>query len=73
MDSKVMSMLKDKLYKLEEDLYYNYGKIPYEEYLTKKKEISELNHEIAVKGVREYPPHMFMADMRMGVEKWEWT
>lgn len=69
MDSKVMSMLKDKLYKLEEELYYNYGKIPYEEYLTKKKEISELNHEIAVQGVREYPPHMFMADMRRVDEK----
>ena len=70
MDSKVMSMLKDKLYKLEEELYYNYGKIPYEEYLLKKKEISELSHEIAVQGVIEYPPHMFMAEIRRG-DKWE--
>ena len=70
MDSKVMSMLKDKLYKLEEELYYNYGKIPYEEYLTKKKEISELSHEIAVQGIRECPPDMFMAEIRRG-DKWE--
>ena len=64
MDTKVMSMLKDKLYKLEEELYYAYGKIPYKEYLLKKKEISELSHEIAVQGIRECPPDMFMAEMR---------
>ena len=73
MDSKVMQMLKDKLYKLEEELYYNYGKIPYEEYLLKNKEISELSHEIEMQGIKEYPPNKFMEDRRRGVEKWEWT
>jgi hypothetical protein len=69
MDSKIMGMLKEKLYKLEEELYYNYGKIPYEEYLSKNKEISDLKHEIAVQGIREYSPDMFMADMRRGIEE----
>ena len=71
MDSKVMSMLKDKLCELEEELYYNYGKIPYEEYLTKKKEISELSREIERQGIREYSPDKFMEDRRRGIEKWK--
>ena len=69
MDSKVMQMLKDKKYKLEEELYYNYGKIPYEDYLIKKKEISELSHEIERQGIREYSPDKFMEDRRRGIEK----
>ena len=69
MDTKVMSMLKDKLYKLEKELYYNYGKIHYEEYLTKKKEISELSYEIEMQGIREYSPDKFMEDRRRGIEK----
>ena len=69
MDSKVMKILKDKKYKLEEELYCNYGKIPYEEYLLKKKEISELSYEIEMQGIKEYPPNKFMEDRRRGVEK----
>jgi len=66
MSSIIMKMLKDKKYKLEEELYYNYGKIPYEEYLEKEKEINELKHQIAIQGVREYPVDAFMDDMRSG-------
>lgn len=66
MSSIIMKMLKDKKCKLEEELYYNYGKIPYEEYLTKEKEINELKHQIAIQGVREYSVDAFMDDMRNG-------
>lgn len=66
MSSTIIKMLKDKKYKLEEELYYNYGKIPYEEYLAKQKEINELKHQIAIQGVREYSVDAFMDDKRSG-------